>query len=84
MTMHNPSHPGASLRHCLEDSDLTANDLARELHISRSKLFRVLRGARNITAELALRPMTWPRHAASWKPRKRFRTPSRGRRRPFR
>ena len=55
MTMRNPSHPGASLRRCLEDSDLTAADLARELHISRSKLFRVLRGAQNITAELAVR-----------------------------
>lgn len=25
MTMCKPSHPGASVRHCLENSDLTAN-----------------------------------------------------------
>ncbi len=55
--MTNPCHPGEIIRDCLDSDDcaLTALELARKLGVSRSTLYRVLRGAHSVTAVLALR-----------------------------
>ena len=57
VTMTNPCHPGEVIRDCLDsdDCELTAVELARELRVSRSTLYRVLRGTHPVTAVLALR-----------------------------
>ena len=54
MIAHNPTHPGRTLRDCISDSDLTVMEIARELRISRTTLYRVLSGRQPITANLAL------------------------------
>lgn len=53
----NPCHPGEIIRDRLHSNDcaLTALELARKLGVSRSTLYRVLRGAHSVTAVLALR-----------------------------
>lgn len=53
----NPCHPGEIIRDCLDsdDCELTAVQLAHNLGVSRSTLYRVLRGAHSVTAVLALR-----------------------------
>ncbi|MYD78759.1 MAG: HigA family addiction module antidote protein [Gammaproteobacteria bacterium] len=54
MSAYNPTHPGETLRDCIDDSDLTITDTAREMGISRTTLYRVLSGKQPITAGLAL------------------------------
>ena len=55
--MANPCHPGEIIRDCLDsdDCELAAVVLVRKLDVSRSTLYRVLRGAHSVTAVLALR-----------------------------
>ena len=55
VTMASPCHPGEIIRDCLDSNDceLTAVDLARRLGVSRSTLYRVLRGAHSVTAVAA-------------------------------
>ena len=59
--MPSPCHPGEIIRDCLDSDDCElaaveqAVELARKLDVSRSTLYRVLRGAHSVTAAAALR-----------------------------
>ena len=54
MTLHNPSHPGETIKDCLADSGLTATALAAELGMSRGTLHKLMAGRIRITARTAL------------------------------
>jgi addiction module HigA family antidote len=53
MRMHNPPHPGSVLREYLGSTSVT--DAARHLGVTRAALSRILNGAAEISAEMALR-----------------------------
>jgi addiction module HigA family antidote len=50
-----PVHPGAYLKELLEELGLTQGQLARELTVSPMRIRHLVRGARPVTAEMALR-----------------------------
>lgn len=54
MSLSIPTHPGETLKHCLADSELTARQLAAELRMSRSTLYRLMRGDLPVTAPVAV------------------------------
>jgi len=49
-----PTHPGETIGHCLADSAMTATELAAGLAMSRSSLYRLIRGELSVTAPVAL------------------------------
>lgn len=51
--MHNPPHPGKNLRDALGDMDVTG--AAKKLHVSRTALSRILKGAAGISVDMPLR-----------------------------
>ena len=51
--MFNPPHPGKVLREYLGDRDVTT--AAKNLHVSRTTLSRILNGASGISADMSLR-----------------------------
>jgi antitoxin HigA-1 len=56
MTMRNPSHPGLIIRDdVLPDLQLSVNEAAKQLGVSRVTLSRVINGRSAIMAEMALR-----------------------------
>ena len=56
MTMHNPTHPGLIIRDdVLPELQLSVNEAAEQLGVSRVTLSRVINGRSAITAEMALR-----------------------------
>ena len=56
MPMHNPPHPGLSIRHdCLEPFDLSVTTAAGVLGVTRQALSNVLNGKSGISAEMAIR-----------------------------
>ena len=56
MTMHNPSHPGLIIRDdVLPALQISVNEAAEQLGVSRVTLSRVINGHAAITAEMALR-----------------------------
>ena len=56
MPMHNPPHPGASVRYdCLEPLGLSVTDGARVLGVSRKQLSAVVNGRAGISPEMAIR-----------------------------
>lgn len=58
--MHNPSHPGETLREdVLPDLGLTVTDAAAQLGVTRAALSRVLNGRAAISPEMALRLEGW-------------------------
>ena len=58
--MHNPSHPGLIIRDdVLPELQLSANEAAEQLGMSRVTLSRVINGRSAITAEMALRIGKW-------------------------
>jgi antitoxin HigA-1 len=60
MTMRNPLHPGLILRDdVLPDLQLSVNEAAEQLGVSRVTLSRVINGRSAITAEMALRVGKW-------------------------
>jgi len=68
MTMHNPPHPGETLRHLyLEPLGMTVGELAKHLGVSRKTLSLILNGKARITPDMAIRlskafnttPETW-------------------------
>jgi addiction module HigA family antidote len=60
MKMHNPPHPGETLREdVLPALGLTVTAAAEQLGVSRAALSRVLNGRAAISAEMALRLEAW-------------------------
>ena len=60
MIMHNPSHPGLIIRDdVLQELQLSVNEAAEQLGVSRFTLSRVINGRSAITAEIALRVGKW-------------------------
>ncbi|QID18815.1 HigA family addiction module antidote protein [Nitrogeniibacter mangrovi] len=58
--MHNPPHPGETLREdVLPELGLTVTDAARQLGVTRAALSRVLNGHAAISPEMALRLEGW-------------------------
>ena len=58
--MHNPSHPGLIIRDdVLPDLQISVNQAAEQLGVSRVTLSRVINGRSAITAEMALRVGKW-------------------------
>lgn len=56
--MHNPAHPGEVLREWLPEG-MTVTQAAKDLHISRVSLSKVLNGKVGITAQMAIRLSQW-------------------------
>ena len=50
-----PVHPGEILREELEELDISAKGIARELGVPQNRISDILRGRRGITADTALR-----------------------------
>lgn len=50
-----PIHPGEALQQILSDAGLSANALALALRIPANRITRILKGARSITADTAMR-----------------------------
>ncbi len=71
--MHNPPHPGEILREFLPD-DMTVENVARRLGVSRVQLSRVLNGRSSISADMAIRigmltgttPESWLAGQSKW------------------
>jgi addiction module HigA family antidote len=58
--MHNPPHPGETLREDVTPAlGLTVTEAARQLRVTRSALSRVLNGRAPISPDMALRLDTW-------------------------
>ena len=56
MGLHNPPHPGRSIRRdCLEALGLTVTDGAKILGITRHMLSRILNGQAGVSPEMAVR-----------------------------
>jgi len=56
MPMHDPPHPGLSIRHdCLEPLGLTVTDAAQKLGVSRKQLSDLVNGHAGISPEMAIR-----------------------------
>lgn len=54
-----PIHPGEVLAEQLDDLQMTAAELARELHVPANRLYQLLAGKRAMTADTALRLEQW-------------------------
>jgi antitoxin HigA-1 len=54
-----PIHPGEILADELEALDMTAAELARELHVPSNRLYQLIAGKRAMTADTALRLEQW-------------------------
>ena len=52
--MVNPTHPGESIRNCIDESDWTVTECAARLGVSRNNLSRLLNGRIGISARVAL------------------------------
>jgi addiction module HigA family antidote len=58
--MHNPPHPGETLRDdVLPELGLSVTDAAEQLGVTRAALSRVLNGRAGISPEMALRLESW-------------------------
>ncbi len=54
-----PIHPGEVLAEQLEELEITAAELARELHVPANRLYQLVAGKRAMTADTALRLEQW-------------------------
>ena len=71
--MHNPPHPGEVLREFLP-AEMTVEQIARRLGVSRVQLSRVLNGRSSISADMAIRvgllthttPESWLAGQSKW------------------
>lgn len=54
-----PIHPGEVLAEQLAELDMSAAQLARELHVPSNRLYQILAGKRAMTADTALRLEQW-------------------------
>ena len=56
MAMHNPPHPGLSVRHdCLEPANLTVTDGAKILGVTRQALSNLINEKSGVSAEMSIR-----------------------------
>ncbi|MEW5420469.1 HigA family addiction module antitoxin [Amorphus sp. 3PC139-8] len=55
MAMHSPSHPGRLIAADLDALGLSVADGARALGVTRSQLYRVIKGESAVSPEMALR-----------------------------
>ena len=51
--MVNPTHPGESIRNCIDESEWTVTECAARLGVSRNNLSRLLNGRTGISARVA-------------------------------
>lgn len=51
---HSPIHPGAFLADLLSEFDLSQAQLAREIGVSPMRISHIVKGARPVTADIAL------------------------------
>ena len=64
--MHNPTHPGLIIRDdVLPELQISVNEAAEQLGVSRVKLSRVINGRAAISAETALRVGKWVGNCAN-------------------
>jgi addiction module HigA family antidote len=54
-----PIHPGEVLAEQLEELNLTAAEVERELHVPSNRLYQLIAGKRAMTADTALRLEQW-------------------------
>lgn len=68
MLMHNPPHPGETLKTlCLEPLNLTVTHAAKALGVSRKTLSAILNGRAGISPEMAVRlSIAFDTTAESW------------------
>ena len=60
MKMHNPPHPGETLKEdVLPELGMTVTEAAAALHVTRTALSRVLNGCAAVSADMALRLGQW-------------------------
>ena len=52
--MVNPTHPGESIRNCIDESSWTVTECAARIGVSRNNLSRLLNGRIGISARVAL------------------------------
>lgn len=52
--MVNPTHPGESIRNCIDESGWTVTECAARLGVTRNNLSRLLNGRIGISARVAL------------------------------
>ena len=56
VTMANPVHPGTVLRtEFMDELGITAGKIAKAMHVPRTRIERVVRGERSVTADTASR-----------------------------
>ena len=53
--MVNPTHPGESIRNCIDESGWTVTECAARLGVTRNNLSRLLNGRIGISARVAAR-----------------------------
>jgi addiction module HigA family antidote len=68
MVMHNPPHPGETVREfCVKPLGLTVTEAAKGLGVTRTALSELLNGRRGISPEMAIRLSTaFGGSAESW------------------
>lgn len=68
MAMHNPPHPGETVREfCIKPLGLSVTEAAKGLGVSRSSLSELLNGRRGISPEMAIRlSIAFGGSAESW------------------
>jgi antitoxin HigA-1 len=54
-----PVHPGEVLAEQLDELNMTAAELARQLHVPSNRLYQLIAGKRAMTADTALRLEQW-------------------------
>ncbi len=54
-----PIHPGEVLADELAELDLSAAQLAREIHVPANRIYQIIAGKRAMTADTALRLQQW-------------------------
>jgi len=51
--MHNPPHPGAIIKHCLYNADISIKDAAKDMDISQELLSAIIKGKEKISQDTA-------------------------------
>jgi addiction module HigA family antidote len=54
-----PIHPGIILKDELDALKISANDLAKEIHVPANRIYQLIAGKRAMTADTALRLEQW-------------------------